>query len=140
MGSPPSGTGDASMRFEFRDVAHASDGYDELVTDLHDPWHVFKSQANTEQDYLGLHLYCRDGAGAGVMRTDPREYGTWTVRSRISSGLQNPSTKVCLLLWPDGGEWPPEIDFNESADRTRSHQTEHYGPTNAMHHTNYGVD
>lgn len=117
-------------RFDFQDPA----------TTLVKPFYTFKVAANLEQNDYGLHLWCRDGAGAGFMRDDPRQYGDWAVRCKITAGLQNPSTKVCLLLWPDGTGWPPEIDFNESGDRTRSNQTMHYSSANLMHHSTYPVD
>lgn len=108
-------------------------------------------KANLVHDQWGLHLWCRNGEGVGVMLDDPHTEGIWKVRSRISAGAANPSTKVCELLWPAGGKpWPPEIDFNESGDRTKSHQTLHYSDPpdavlgdagfNLMRHTSYPID
>lgn len=109
-------------------------------TPLPSNWATFQPKANFVHDAQGLHLWCRDGAGAGGMLKYPRAYGSWLVRSRISPGAHRPSTKVCLLLWPAGTGWPPEVDFNESGDRTRSNQTLHYSPQNRMLHTSYEVD
>ena len=109
-------------------------------------WHVMGSPTgdlskdNAELTDKGLVLWCRNGQGGGVMLDRPKRYGLWEVRMRIEPGSTNPSTKVCLLLWPDGGGWPPEIDFNESGDRTRSNQTLHYDSDNKMLHTSYPVD
>lgn len=73
----------------------------------------------------------------------PRKFGTWKIMSRITAGLENPSTKVCELLWPRKGtvpNWPPEIDFNESGDRFASHQTVHYMQKPKMFHSAYPID
>jgi hypothetical protein len=132
------------MRYEFRSVDRAVGDYDEIVGELADPFRVFKATSNLEHDENGLHLYCRGGAGAGFMVVAPHDYGSWAVRMRISAGLETPTTKVCLLLWQDGGGWPPEIDFNESGDRARSSQTEHYGVHVDGHHpeihTSYPIE
>jgi hypothetical protein len=105
---------------------------------------VFQPKDNLVLDTEGLHLWCRNGAGAGGMLKAPRAYGTWRVRSRISEGQHgDPMTKICNLLWEADGNWTRdhhEIDFNESGDRAVSNQTEHFGPANSMHHTTYAVD
>lgn len=129
------------MRYDFRDAASLPAGI-----------HTFPSRANLVQDLHGLHMWCRDGAGAGFMVEAPRQYGTWKVRMRISVGLLVPTTKVCLLLMqakdPITGvrPWPPELDFNESGDRAWSHQTLHTAPLDpetGQHpevHTSFPVD
>jgi hypothetical protein len=103
------------------------------------------SATNVVDDDWGIHLYCQPNAGTYFMIDRPRTEGLWQVRSRISAG----TTKVCDLLWPAQNPdktaapiWPPEIDFNESGDRTKANQTLHYGTRdqNYMHHTTYPVD
>lgn len=108
-------------------------------------WH--SSHDNVEFTDHGLRLWCRGGVGAYVMREQPFVLGTARVRCRISGPTDRPTTKVCLLLWPDGGTpWPPEIDFNESGLRTESHQTLHYGVVDPVthkhpeHHVKFLVD
>jgi hypothetical protein len=122
--------------------------YDFRTPDLVIPgFHV--SAFNVVDDEWGIHLYCQPNAGTYFMIDQPKKAGLWQVHSRISAGAANPSTKVCELLWPEQSPdksaariWPPEIDFNESGDRTASHQTLHYGTRdqNFMHHTGYSVD
>lgn len=136
------------MRYDFRT----------MTTLPNPPWYVIMQDNNLVHDEWGLHLWCRNGEGVGVMLSDPHVEGVWRVRSRISAGATNPSTKVCELLWPGGAKdpitgkvpWPPELDFNESGDRTRSHQTFHYSDPpdavlgdpgfNLMHHSAYPID
>lgn len=109
------------------------------------PWNTWSSaevsEDNIEFNQGGVSFWCRDGKGATAMLVMPERYGTWTVRSRITEG----PTKICLLLWPKKGDaWPPEIDFNESGDRTRSNQTLHYGKVvngkHGQYHTFYAAD
>lgn len=105
------------------------------------PWNSWSSREITEENLefneFGLSMFCRNGKGAAIMLPIPKAYGTWKVNMRISPG----KTKVCLLLWPKKGDaWPPEIDFNESGDRSKSHQTFHYSSQNMMAHTSYLVD
>src|SRR4051812_20372991 len=119
------------MRYDFRSAAHA-DASSTIVPELVDPWAVFQSKANIEQDEWGVHMWCRNGAGAGFMLKQQHMYGLWQVRSRISPGLINPTTKTCLLLWTV--TWPPELDFNGSGDRDWSHQTLHWGEQVNGHH------
>lgn len=104
------------------------------------------SPTNVVDDEWGIHLYCQPNMGTYFMVDQPRTEGLWQVRCRTSAGAQNPTTKVCLLLWPaqspvksESPIWPPEIDFNESGDRTKANQTLHYGTRdeNFMHHTHY---
>lgn len=100
------------------------------------------SATNVVDDEWGIHLYCQPNAGTYFMVDQPRTEGLWQVRCRISEG----TTKVCDLLWPAQSPdktalpiWPPELDFNESGDRTKSNQTLHYGTReeNFMHHTTF---
>jgi beta-glucanase (GH16 family) len=59
----------------------------------------------------------------GVAQT----YGTYLVRSRLTgSGIDN-----VQMLWPVAHNWPPEVDFNETGDRTsRTAWYVHYSPSN----------
>ena len=135
------------MRLDFRGADKAGD--DELAVIADDPrFAVFAAKENLVQDEWGVHLLCRGGAGAGFMYLRPFSYRVWRCRMRISDDGNIPSTKVCLLLWEQNGNWQRdhhEIDYNESGDRDVSHQTEHYGATDnsgrhPMHQTNYPVD
>src|SRR5262245_11838985 len=72
------------------------------------------SKANIDFTSEGARLWVRNGKGAAMSFKNPIKYGEWKVKMKISGS----GTKVCLLLWPYGGGWPPEIDFNESGDRT----------------------
>ncbi len=49
--------------------------------------------------------------GVALFPNSPLTYGQYLVRSRVTSA--SGVTQV-MLLWPDSGSWPPEIDFNES--------------------------
>ena len=103
-------------------------------------WSAFQgkdaSKSNIDFSSKGARLWVRNGTGAAMGLSNPIQYGEWRVRMRISGS----GTRVCLLLWPAGGGWPPEIDFNESGDRTRSNQTMHYSSSNTMIQTHYSVD
>lgn len=138
------------MRYDFRSAANATAGYDVLAQVLDstgkpkDPFGVFADRDNFVQDDTGVHLYCRNFAGAGFMLMNPKQYGLWQVRSRATAGIDlTHTTKVCDLLWEANGDWKTnfgEVDFNESGDRTISNQTEHFPPDNKMHHTHYDAD
>jgi hypothetical protein len=60
-------------------------------------------------------------------------YGAFSVTTSISDGV----TKCLAALWPDGPEWPPEVDFQELfaawPQRTWNQQTVHYGPNGVNH-------
>ena len=103
-------------------------------------WSAFQgkdaSKSNIDFTSEGARLWVRNGTGAAMGLTNPIKYGEWKVKMKISGS----GTKVNLLLWPYGGGWPPEIDFNESGDRTRSNQTMHYSSSNKMLQTHYAVD
>lgn len=45
-------------------------------------------------------------------------YGKWEVRFRVDAADE---MTIAFLLWPQGGSWPPEIDFFEDAGGTRQH-------------------
>ena len=51
-----------------------------------------------------------DGSPAESNHTVAQTYGRWDVRFRI-----DPSDEIrfAILLWAQGGDWPPEIDFLE---------------------------
>jgi hypothetical protein len=68
--------------------------------------------------------------GVSSAKALKQTYGEYLVRSRLSAAA--PATEVDLL-WPAGGGWPPEIDFNESNDSTvQTSATLHWGPTNTQ--------
>jgi hypothetical protein len=59
----------------------------------------------------------------------PQLYGAFFVRSRITGG----GASAVQLLWPQSNEWPPELDFNETAGEINSTTaTVHFGPTNQV--------
>lgn len=58
----------------------------------------------------------------GVAQT----YGAYFVRSRITKAGPN----EVELLWPSSNEWPPEVDFSETASANLTTSTVHYGVTN----------
>jgi opacity protein-like surface antigen len=103
-------------------------------------WSAFegKDASKSNIDFIpeGARLWVRNGKGAAMGLKNPIKYGEWKVKMKISGS----GTKVCLLLWPYGDGWPPEIDFNESGDRTKSNQTMHYSSSNNMIQTHYAVD
>lgn len=63
-------------------------------------------------------------ANAGSQR-----YGKWEVRFRVDAG---DGDSYAILLYPEGGGWPPEIDIAEDAggDRRSSTATLHYDSDN----------
>lgn len=132
------------MRYEFR--TSYADSVQVMDADRKplSPFAVFADRDNFIQDGYGLHLFCRNFAGAGFEIKNPKQYGLWQARTRISAGVDlTHTTKICTLLWEAQGEWKVrfgEIDYNESGDRTLSNQTEHYPPDNKMHHTHYPAD
>ena len=114
-------------------------------------WSVYKrvpggkyDEANVTVDAEMAHLVTDfDGEWrSGGMALQPGQvYGSFRVRCRLDPGS---AFRGVLLLWPDGGSWPPEIDFHEiggsDPDRVQSTQTLHYGPSNLMKHTSYRLD
>jgi hypothetical protein len=52
-------------------------------------------------------------------------YGKWEVRFRVDAADE---MTIAFLLWPQGGSWPPEIDFFEDAggDRQQASSFLHY--------------
>ena len=64
-------------------------------------------------------------SGRGVARTQ----GQWLVRAKIDRA---PGIGYAFLLYPQGGGWPPEIDFAEgvAGDTPTIMATLHYGPDN----------
>lgn len=56
-------------------------------------------------------------------------YGRWDIRFRIDKGDR---ASYAILLYPEGGGWPPEIDIAEDAggDRQRTTSTLHYDSDN----------
>lgn len=68
-----------------------------------------------------LHLNASQVSGKWVtggvsLHTVSQLYGKWEVRFRIQ---KSDEVSFHLLLWPQNGSWPPEIDFLESTDGTR---------------------
>ena len=58
-------------------------------------------------------------------------YGRWEVRFRFDPGY---GVGGVILLWPEDGGWPPEIDIyengGETTDRREMSATLHYSPSN----------
>lgn len=69
---------------------------------------------------LNLAAYQEQGrwvAGGVSNHGVAQTYGKWLVRFRVDASDE---MTIHFLLWPKGGDWPPEIDFLENAggDRT----------------------
>jgi hypothetical protein len=95
-------------------------------TSLSDRWGVYDGQPGgdplshwdpsrvaTRDSQLLLEGYPEDGrwiTGGVSNHTVAQTYGRWDVRFRI-----DPSDEIrfAILLWAQGGDWPPEIDFLE---------------------------
>ena len=77
---------------------------------------------------LVLEGYQENGqwiTGGVSNHTLAQTYGKWEVRFRMDASDEFP---VAFLLWPQGGEWPPEIDFMEDdgGDRQQTSGFVHY--------------
>jgi beta-glucanase (GH16 family) len=82
------------------------------------------------------------GMGAGVSQavSGGQSYGKWVVRMRAQKAA---GINYALMLYPENGAWPPEVDFAEDGggDRTHTTATLHYTPKNLqIHNTLRGVD
>jgi beta-glucanase (GH16 family) len=88
-----------------------------------------------------LQTWTAAGMSATRNKSLIQTYGKYEMRVQVSAG----DSRVVALLWPAKG-WPPEIDFmemggqNAQGTRQQSTQTLHYGPQNAMIHTNVNAD
>jgi hypothetical protein len=84
-----------------------------------DPAGLFlRSHVDVSAGILSL-LTMRDGEGrwatGGVCQCGLRHtYGAYYVRSRVTGGGDD----EVQLLWPASHQWPPEVDFNETGQRT----------------------
>ncbi|MGR7024971.1 glycoside hydrolase family 16 protein [Geodermatophilus sp. URMC 62] len=91
------------------------------------------SQVQVAGGFLNLRNGLQNGqwVSGGLASTVSQTYGKWEMRFRIDAGDE---IKYAALLWPDGPNWPPEIDFAEDAGGNRSGTTAtlHYGADNAM--------
>jgi beta-glucanase (GH16 family) len=78
------------------------------------------------------------GAGVSNARAHSQTYGKYEVRARVDAGE---GLKANALLWPNNGDWPPEVDFFEvpaaPGDRPKYTVTNHYG-TRAAHRMQHG--
>lgn len=72
------------------------------------------------------------GAGISSARSQVFVYGKFEFRARLQRG---DGTRACALLWPVKG-WPPEVDFFEMREPTRTKDllTNHYSQANKMQH------
>ena len=82
---------------------------------MFDPSHVVVSDGllslNTARDASNSGQWATGGVcQCGVART----YGTYLVRSRVTGAGDD----EVQMLWPVAHVWPPEIDFNETGQRT----------------------
>jgi hypothetical protein len=86
-----------------------------------DPYsHWEPSHVEVRDSLLVLRGYQEDGRWVtGGVSNFPvtQTYGKWEVRVRVD---QSDVTTYHLLLWPNSGEWPPEIDFLEDWGGDRS--------------------
>ena len=68
---------------------------------------------------------------------DPRTYGAFFVRSRITG----PGPSAVSLLWPASNVWPPEIDFDENGGNARgTSATVHFGPADQIEQHSISID
>jgi beta-glucanase (GH16 family) len=75
--------------------------------------------------------------GTSFSGTPGQTYGAYFVRSRLTG----PGPTGVELLWPDGSEWPPEIDFNETlGSATATTATVHYSSANSQVARNLNID
>ncbi|MGA2969948.1 MAG: glycoside hydrolase family 16 protein [Acidimicrobiales bacterium] len=94
-----------------------------------DPAHVTVSggllRINTYQDANYANAWVT--GGTSYSGTPGQTYGAYFVRSRITG----PGDDNDELLWPDGSEWPPEVDFNETyTTSTGTNATVHFNAAN----------
>ncbi len=130
-------------------------GYRQVVADdftgstLGGDWHPYSGQPGTDTGGWWDHSHVTVGGGLLTLHTyrDPAHYGQRTgtpwveggidlwptgvltngeylVRSRVTSAT---GVTEVTLLWPNSGNWPPEIDFNESNGTNESTATFHWG-------------
>jgi hypothetical protein len=81
-----------------------------------DPGHV-----RVEDSQLILAGYPEAGkliTGGVSNHSVAQTYGKWEVRFRVDAADE---MTMAFLLWPQGGSWPPEIDFFEDAGGDRQH-------------------
>ena len=99
------------------------------------------SQVQVRGGFLNLRNEQLNGqwVSGGLASRIGQTYGKWEMRFRIDAGDE---IKYAALLWPDGPNWPPEIDFAEDAGGNRSGTTAtlHYGGNNAMVGERVAVD
>ena len=91
-------------------------------------------QLNTFQD----PAYNNEWVNGGLCQcTVAHEYGAYFVRSRVTG----PGSTQVELLWPSNGDWPPEIDFNETGGGTTgTSATLHFTAANSQVHNTLTID
>lgn len=103
--------------------------------------------ANVELSDGVIGLWTRPDAtgawqGASVYLPTPFTYGKAIIRVRVDPARW---TKALLMLLPDDGVWPPEVDFmelggDENWNREYNACTVHYGEHNSRMHRTYLAD
>jgi hypothetical protein len=102
-----------------------------------------RGQVAVRDGKLLLKGHKRDGrwvtAGVSMARAGSRTYGRWDVRFRIQRGN---GVGYAILLYPDDGGWPPEIDIAEDGGglRTSTQATVHWGRENHQIHRSTSAD
>lgn len=100
--------------------------------------HVDVADGELQLNTFADPAYNNEFVNGGISQSgNPLLYGAYFVRSKVTAAG---STQV-ELLWPKSGDWPPEIDFDETGGGTTSSQaTLHFTSANTQIHNQISED